>query len=529
MVIFPNATSSFLMKTAPLVAAAILAPLTLMADWPQWRGATSNGVLADSPPLLANWKGGEWKQLWDSEEIPSNDDGGLSSVVVAGGRAYLSVVWHRDEPSETRQINELVVRQLGHQSTAALGPEIVKKMEETRLGLSPTLRGKKLEDFTKEWIDANLNQKQKQLYSGYVSNRFKKGALAMPLEVLDKLDAQKQRIFANDAELRAWLEEQGFAEEIKRQVLEAVPPTRRFAEDTVVCLDLTTGKTLWKTAAPGEPTGRGSSSTPCVFEGKVFALGSVNAYALDAATGKLLWSVPLPQKGPGSSPSAVDGAVIINAKYLYALDAATGRELWKLEKAGGGNSSPVVWKAGDRTLAICHGRATLDAVDLKTGQLAWSVPGGGDSTPAIRGDLLAVQTRKPEPGLVVYRMKPDSAQQLWLAPYDALRTQASPILHDGYVFLADNDVQLCFDATNGSQRWTAPVPGSISSPALADGKLFVMINNGNNVQVLRADGTERVELGKANVKAAWVPSPTIADGKLFVRLKDRVRCFSLTD
>jgi len=517
------------MKTAPIIAALLLSSLPLLADWPQWRGAEGNGVTESSTPLLANWKGGEFKQLWDSEGIPSADDGGLSSVVVAGGHAYLSVVWHREEPSETRQMNELVVRQLGFQGTGALGPEIVKNMEETRLGLSPTLRGKKLEDFTKEWISAHLDKKQQQLYSGYVTNRFKKGALAIPLDVLEKIDGQKQRVFASDAELRAWLAEQGFSEEIQKQILEAVPPTRRFAEDTVVCLDPATGKTLWKSAAPGEPTGRGSSSTPCVAGGKVFALGSVKAYALDAETGKLLWSAPLPQKGPGSSPCATGEAVIINDKFLYALDAATGAELWKQEKAGGGNSSPVLWNAGGRALVVCHGRATLDAVDAKTGEVVWSVPGGGDSTPAIRGDLLAVQTRKPEPGLVVYRIKPDGAAQLWLAPYDALRTQSSPIVDRGYVYLADNDVQLCFDAANGSQRWTAAVPGSISSPALADGKLFVMINNGNNVQVLRADGTERVELGKANVKAAWVPSPTIADGRLFIRLKDRVRCYSLVD
>jgi len=517
------------MKHPTILAVCLLAPLTLSADWPQWRGPVGNGVLLDGPPLLANWKGGDLKQLWDSEEIPSNDDGGLGSVVVAGGRAYLSVVWHRDEPSETRQMNELVIRQLGHQGTGALGPELVKKMEETRLGLSPTVRGKKLEDFTREWIDANLDQKQKQLYSGFVSGRFRKGALALPLDVLDKLDGQKQRVFANDAELRAWLAEQQFTEEVQKQILEAVPPTRRVAEDTVVCLDLATGKTLWKTAAPGQPTGRGSSSTPCVADGKIFALGSVNAYALDAVNGKLLWSAPLPQKGPGSSPVFADGALVINAKYLYALDGATGKERWKQEKAGGGNSSPIAWTAAGRAFAICQGRSSLDAVDVKTGQAAWSVPGGGDSTPAIGGDILAVQTRKPESGLVAYRIKPDGAEKLWLAPYDALRTQASPVMHQGYVFLADNDVQHCFDAVNGSKRWTAPVPNSISSPALADGKLFVMINSGNNVQVLRADGAERVELGKANVKAAWVPSPTVANGKLFVRLKDRVRCFSLTE
>ena len=220
---------------------------------------------------------------------------------------------------------------------------------------------------------------------------------------------------------------------------------------------------------------------------------------------------------------------MVNAKHLLALDAATGQERWKQEKAGGGNSSPVAWKSGDRTFVICNGRGTLDAVDAKTGQIAWSVPGGGDSTPAINGDFLAVQSRKTDIGFVVYRLKPDSAEKVWNTPYDMLRTQASPIIHDGYVFLADNDVQQCFDLSNGSQRWTAPMPGSISSPVLADGKLFMLVNSGNNVQMLRADGATRTELGKANVKAAWVPSPTIADGRLLVRQKDRVRCFSLTE
>jgi outer membrane protein assembly factor BamB len=517
------------MKSPALLIALLLTPLSLSADWPGWRGASGNGVSPERTPLLTNWHGGDLKLLWESEEIPSNDEGGFSSVVVAGGRAYVSVVWHRDVPSETRQISELVLRQLGHQGTGGLGPELVKKMEETRLSLSPSLRGKKLEDFAKQWIEANLDQKQQQSYGGFITARFKKGPQALALDVLAKLDTEKNHFFANEAELRKWLEDQGFSEDVRQQVLAAVPPTRRLAEDTVLCFDLNTGKTLWKTAAPGEPTGRGASSTPCVAGGKVFALGSVSAYALDAETGKVLWSSPLPQKGPGSSPCATEDTVVINAKYLHALDAATGKERWKLEKAGGGNSSPVLWNAGGHTFALCQGRATLDAVDVKTGELAWSVPGGGDSTPAVRGDLLAVQTRKPEAGLVVYRITPASATQLWLAPYDAFRTQSSPIIENGCVFLADNDQQRCFDAASGSQRWAVPVPGSISSPALADGKLFAMINSGNNIQVLRADGTERVEVGKANVKAAWVPSPTIADGKLLVRSKDRVRCYSLTE
>ena len=498
------------------------------ADWPQWRGPMRNGVTAESVRLLEKLPKGDLPVVWESEPIPSADDGGLGSVVVSGGRAYLSVVWHREEPSESRQINELVVRQLGHQPLGALGPELVGKMEETRAGLSPALRGKKLEEFTQEWIAANLDKKQEQLFAGYVANRFKKGALALPLEALDKLAGQQQRVFASDGELRAWLDAEKFSEDVKKQVLEAVPPTRRVAEDTVICLDVASGRTIWKVSATGEPTGRNSSSTPCVAEGRVFALGSVNAHAVDAESGKLLWSVPLMQKGPGSSPLFVNGVIVVNAKMLYALDAATGLERWKQPKAGGGNSSPVSWTVNGRALVICNGRAALDAVDAATGELVWSVDGAGDSTPAIAGDLLVVQGRKPQPGLVAYRLKVDAPELLWTAPSDALRNQSSPIVHEGAVILADNDAQACYDAATGAQRWTAAVSGSIASPVVADGKLFCLINNGNNLAMLRVDGATRVELGKAHVKAAWVPSPAIADGRLFLRLKDRVRCYRLT-
>ena len=54
----------------------------------------------------------------------------------------------------------------------------------------------------------------------------------------------------------------------------AVPPTMKVADDVVICLDLDSGKTLWKSKSPGEATGRMASSTPCVAGGRVYALGA---------------------------------------------------------------------------------------------------------------------------------------------------------------------------------------------------------------------------------------------------------------
>src|ERR1043165_7708693 len=71
---------------------------------------------------------------------------------------------------------------------------------------------------------------------------------------------------------------------------------------------------------------------------------------------------------------------------------------------GGRNGSPVAWTKDGRTLAICNSRNGLVAVDLKSGAIAWTAPGGGDSTPAISGDTLAVQVKDSKIGFVAYKL-----------------------------------------------------------------------------------------------------------------------------
>jgi hypothetical protein len=98
--------------------------------------------------------------------------------VVSDGRVIVGLVWHRDVPSETRQIGELVLRQLGHQSAKSLGNELVDKIEQTRESLPPTLRGKYLEEFAQKFAEENFDAKQRQLYTGWLTKRFTKGKVA---------------------------------------------------------------------------------------------------------------------------------------------------------------------------------------------------------------------------------------------------------------------------------------------------------------------------------------------------------------
>jgi outer membrane protein assembly factor BamB len=499
------------------------------SDWPQWRGPERNGVLPAGPALASSWGANGPAKIWESEPIPADDEGGHGSVVAANGRVYLSVVWHRDEPSETRTITDLILRtRLNHQNPSGLGKELVDKIEATRESLPPTLRGTKLDAFAEEFIEANLDRKKKELYGSFVRTRFKKGKLAIPLPDYDTLRSRVEKPFASQTEFEAWVRSQGFAEHVQQAVLEAVPASRRVAEDTVVCLDEKTGKTLWITKSPGEPKGRNCSSTPCVSNGMVFAMGSTHLYAVDADSGRLVWSQPLPSKAPGSSPLAIDGKVVIQAGKLLAYEAATGKPVWEQPQITGSNASPIAWAHEGKPFVVASGRSEVTCVDADSGEVRWSIPGGGDSTPAIAGNQLVALSSKESLGFAGYRLSATGAELLWSHPTDARRSQSSPVLHEGHAFLFEDGEHRCVELQTGKVAWTQKIPSSITSPVLADGKLFVVINNGNTLVMLAASPAERVELAKATIRALWVPSPTIAGGRIFVRAREGVRAYDLT-
>ena len=508
---------------------AAISSATAATDWPQWRGPLRNGIQLDSPPLADHWPSKGLTKLWDSEMIPSNDDGGHGSIVAAHGRVYAAIVWHTDVPTETRGIDNLVMAQLGYQSVANWPKETVEKMEKERLSLDPNLTGLKFDKFVTDWLEKNLDAKKRQTSAGYVRKRFERRGDAIPLAVYEKLLTVSKKRFPNEAALVQWLNEQNFSEKIKQEIMDAVPPTLKVAEDVVLCLDLATGKTLWKCKSPGEATGRMASSTPCVADGRVYALGSVHFYAVDASNGKLIWSAPLPAKGPASSPMVVDGVLVINAGKLAAFDAATGKPLWTQPKAGGGNSSPVVWKSGVKTVVICNGHKVLAGVDLKSGEVLWTAPGGGDCTPAIVNDALAVQTNNPTVGIVAGKLTETGFTQLWNVPYDPLRSQSSPLIVGSNVYLMDDNMHYCYDLATGHECWKEKVSSSaIASPAFADGKIFLVVSGGSKIAMLKPSPEKCIELGKSKTRALWCPSPAIADGKLLLRGPMGISCYGLT-
>jgi outer membrane protein assembly factor BamB len=524
----PTCTRSFVFAAVCMVYGLAVVQAVAAADWPQWRGPARNGILSQSPPLADQWPKKGLTKLWESEAIPCDDDGGHGSVVVVGGRVYAALVWHTDVATETRAIDDLVLRAIGYQPVN-FPQAVVDDMERIRMTLDPKLTGSEFDKFLADWLEKNLDPKRRQTCAGYVRHRFERRATAIPLEVYERLLTVSKQRFPSQAALVEWLNAQNFGAAVTKEILDAVPPTMKVAEDVVLCLDLATGRTLWKFKAPGVPIGRMASSTPCVADGCVYALGSQHFYAVDANSGKQIWAVPSPVKtAVASSPLAVDGVLVVNAGRLCAFDAGTGKPLWTQPKAGGGSSSPVVWKAGGKTVVICNGRGVMAGVDLQSGKLLWTTPAGGDCTPAIVGDALAVQTNNAQVGILAGRLTATGFTPSWNIPYDPLRSQSSPIIFDGHVYLMDDGVHWCLDLATGRELWKEKVASSsITSPVLADGKIFLLINGGGRVAMFKPSPEKYLQLGKANARALGVPSPAIADGKLVLRGRKGILCYNL--
>lgn len=182
---------------------------------------------------------------------------------------------------------------------------------------------------------------------------------------------------------------------------EGPPPPRVQTEDTtyksevyrleVSCLDLRTGREMWKRVAykgtprTGSHRGNGYASETPVTDGKrVYAyFGMTGIYCYDMK-GKLLWSNDLGAFktlngwGTGSSPVLYNDMVFLKIdnevnSFMVALDANTGKEKWRAsrdEKTTYG--TPLIWKNNLRTELVATGK-TARSYDPETGKLLWEM------------------------------------------------------------------------------------------------------------------------------------------------------------
>lgn len=515
--------------SSPLVPIAFVCVLTtglLAGDWNQWRGPDRNGISQDTTPVADTFPAEGLRKLWESEFIPSNEYGGHGSPVVSGERVFLSVVWHERVPSETREIDTEVIQQLNYRGVP---PELAKKLEETRLNL-PKLRGEKFDEWVNQWRKENLSEKEEINIGTWVTSRFKAGKTAIALEWLDKMSNRQGKPFENAAAFNKWLDDEGFPPDVKERMIAVVPNTIKVAQDVILCLDLNTGKQVWRYTKPGKPSGRQSSSTCAVVDGKVYAACSTELVCVDEADGKQVWVAPLGMSGPAASPLVVGDRVYMAAGKACAFSKTDGKLVWEQKAAKANVASPTWWKPekGEPVLVI-NGNNALYGLHPDTGKVLWTVEGGSHSTPVASGDWLVLYSGTQGVGLRAYQMQADGKPKAaWSHFWMTRRYTGSPIIHEGNVYLCCGEKHQCVDLATGAEKWVVnEVNSTITSPLLADGKLLVYENNGTHVRMVKATGAGYEQLGRAKTDAMGCSSPAIANGRFIVRQKDKLVCFDL--
>lgn len=327
----------------------------------------------------------------------------------------------------------------------------------------------------------------------------------------------------------------------------------------VMCLDRSTGKTIWErtatTAVPHEGFhrvyGSFASNSP-VTDGKYvyafFGSRGVYCFALD---GKPIWRKDLNvrmqirnQFGEGGAPTLAGNHLILNFdqevdSFIVALDKNTGKEVWRKSRGGEVSawSTPLALDAKGKRQLVVSATGKVRSYDPENGKVIWECAGLGLNVipaPVLQNDVVYVMSGFRDPKLMAIRLGREgdltgTDAVLW-SQTRGLSYTPSPVLHDNKLYtLTDNAMLSCFNATTGEPYYhqkRLPQPDNFkASPIGADGKLYLASESGIVTVVKMGEQFEILAQNTFNDQF-FVSSPIVAEGELFLRSKTHLFCVS---
>jgi outer membrane protein assembly factor BamB len=291
---------------------------------------------------------------------------------------------------------------------------------------------------------------------------------------------------------------------------------RQGEEETLLCLDATTGKEIWRSSQPvpyqmnpaAMGHGKGPKSTPVVNNGSVFTLGISGVLsAHDARTGKVKWRHEFSKQYPNTSPvygtamsPMVDNGLLIahvggqDKGALTAFDAETGAVKWTNDTDGPAYASPIlVTLAGVRQL-VTFMQKDFVGVDAATGKLLWKLPAKSEydtnSVTAISYKDMLIFSRE-EQGLFAIRLAKQRGeivpQEIWNNRENILYL-STPVMHGSTLFgfsVLKKGQFFALDADTGKTLWQGPGRMGENVAILnVGGSVFLALTNEANLIVL---------------------------------------------
>jgi outer membrane protein assembly factor BamB len=306
-----------------------------------------------------------------------------------------------------------------------------------------------------------------------------------------------------------------------------------------VCLDRETGEIVhdvevFQKNDLGRIAAKNSHASPSpVVDGqRAFVHFGAHGTACLTTDGRIVWTRELQydhRHGPGGSPIVWKDLLIVvcdgpDVQYTIALDKQTGQVRWKADHQGQqAYSTPVVVKVGGaEQLITSQGEAAI-AYSPADGKELWRCRHGGHSVvprPVAGNGLVYFCTGYWTPSLMAVR--PDGHGDITDTHVEftvrrGVPHNPSPLLvKDRLYMVSDQGVLTCVNAAEGKEIWRQRLSGSFSaSPTLADGKIYLVNENGTTYIV--APGDKFKLLAENHLDGRVLASPAFVPGAIFMR------------
>jgi len=260
------------------------------------------------------------------------------------------------------------------------------------------------------------------------------------------------------------------------------------ASGTVYAINMYTGLEVWSKST-GETLGFGS---PLIVGSRVFVNGKQTVFVFNEAVGVSLYNVPMPHAN-GISPLAYDNTAYDNGLIVSVVLRGTDIGLDGFEaKDGNGRFWLTLAPSGveavrsgatigdEKTFFVnvnLNGTSTIFGLN-DFGMITWErlLDGATEASPAFAYDTVYIPTSN-----FAYALDTENGTVKWSRPLDGEYSVSSPAVADGKVYFGlDNSYVYALDAFTGDLVWSYKTEGAVqSSPAISDGLLFVGSSDGN--------------------------------------------------
>jgi outer membrane protein assembly factor BamB len=304
--------------------------------------------------------------------------------------------------------------------------------------------------------------------------------------------------------------------------------------DSVVCLDVNTGKENWRHTYPcRRGSYAGPRATPVVDNGRVYSISrEAQVFCLDEADGSVKWQrdlkremkVGIPRWGIAGSARIEGKVAFFNAgKAGVALDKTTGETVWANAPGTGGYSTPVLFATGGKTAIALFVEKHALAVDAATGRILWQHPWEtkydvNAADPVVDGGKVFISSGYKR-GCALVDFTSRKPRVVW--EHRKLQNHFSTsILHEGHLYGIDGNAGSgtlrCIDLASGEQSWSQRL--GFGSLILAGTKLVVLTEKGMlYIAEATPEGYKQYSSGQVLKKKVCWTAPVLCRGMIFCR------------